>query len=68
MSKYDEIKQELKDLVKEGKKLYEAILLDETHNCHDLSYFVANYERWYSKALAIVKQLQPNRFNDFSLL
>lgn len=68
MSKYDEIKQELKDLVKEGKKLYEAILLDETDNCHDLSYFVANYERWYSKALPIVKQLQPNRFNDFSLL
>lgn len=68
MAKYDEIKQEIKDLIKEGTKLYDAIIVDETNSSADLSFFVSNYERWYSRALPVVKQLQPNRFNDFSVL
>ncbi|GAN61595.1 hypothetical protein ACI01nite_25120 [Acetobacter cibinongensis] len=32
---------------------------------HDLPWFDVAYESWYSEALAVVKQLLPDRFQDF---
>lgn len=67
MSKYNSIKDEIKDLIDEGIKLFEAIYGKGQKSSPDLSYFVTNYERWYSKALPVVKQLQPNRIGDFTI-
>lgn len=68
MGKYDNIKQEIKELIEEGAKLLDAISPDQDKKCNDLSFFITHYERWYSKALPVVKQLQPDRTNDFVLL
>lgn len=68
MSKYNELKNEVKDIIKEGSKLFDAINVNEKDECTDLSYFISNYEIWYSKAFCIVKQLLHDRLNDFALL
>ena len=67
MNKYDDIKQEILDLIEEGKRLFDSIYPSDNNSnkCKDLSFFVSNYERWYSRALPIVKQLQPDRLSDF---
>lgn len=63
---YKETKKEIKELVESGIKLYESIETDgKTNKSKDLSYFVSNYEYWYSKAYVVVKQLLPDRLQDF---
>ena len=68
MGKSEELKKELKEIIAQGIKLYEAIDINEKGISKDLSYFVSNYEIWYSKALCVIKQLMPDRLNDFVLL
>ena len=68
MNKYDEMKKTIEELIEEGKKLYIAIDNGDKDHSKDLTYFIGNYERWYSKALVLIKQLLPNRINDFVLL
>lgn len=68
MSKYDEIKTELQEIIKEGEKLYAALEFVGNKQINDLHYFVLNYEAWYSKAFLAVKQLQPDRLDDFKKL
>ena len=68
MNKYDDFKKEIKEIIKNGSKLLDAIDYNEKGESKDLSYFVSNYEKWYSKAVGVVKQLLPDRLNDFVLL
>ena len=68
--KYEETKEELQELVKLGAKLYNALRENESKpkQSQDLQFFLSNYEVWYSKATAAVKQFLPDRISDFSLL
>lgn len=68
MNKYEELEKEIKTVIKDGSKLLDAIDYNEKGDSKDLSYFVSNYEKWYSKSFSIVKQLLPDRLNDFVLL
>ena len=70
MYNYEEMKKEITKIIKQGKKLYEAVLResDENNECNDLIYFLTNYEIWYTEALKVVKQISPDRTNDFILL
>ena len=65
MSKFEDAKKELKELVEEGKKLFECINADETTNIPNLNYFLTHYEMWYSRSLVVIKQIMPNREEDF---
>ena len=71
MNDYFSIKEEIKALITQGKKL--NIALGAVGNGHDdenknLDYFLQNYELWYTKAQTVIKQLSPDRLNDFNLL
>lgn len=69
MNKYENMKQELKGLIKEGKTLYQYLIKDEkTGNLPQLVSFIRDYEKWYSKALVVVRVLLPTRVEDFSLM
>lgn len=77
MGKYDELKSELTSLVAEGKKItiglstysqefnFQNATEDEIS---DIKYFFDNYEKWYTKALAVIKVIIPDRYTDFSIL
>ena len=66
MSRYEESKNEIKELVDLGMKMYEALRKDETReHSNDLSFFLSNYELWYSQALLVIKQILPHRVDDF---
>ena len=60
-----DIKKELEQLIETGKKLFNALIPDEKEECKDILFFFKNYDLWYSKAIIIVKQLVPERFDDF---
>ena len=68
MSKCDDLKKEIKEIINDGSKLLDAINFNEKGETADISYFICNYEIWYSKALPVIKQLLPDRLNDFTLL
>ena len=64
MGKYDDLKNEIKALVKTGEKLikginaYDRIVLgkevEDEEKTNDLAYyFIYNYEQWYSAAFRI---------------
>lgn len=69
MGKHKELKQEIEKLIEDGEKLYSALILEEKNqerkHCKDLPYFIRNYEAWYTKALAVIKQITPDRYSDF---
>ena len=67
MNKQERLKEEIENLISDGEKLLSAITLNDEGNCTDLRYFVSFYDCWYSKALVVVKQLLPDRYNDFIL-
>lgn len=67
MSKYDDFKQELNALYEKGLKLFEAIQTQGDEAEKKYRYFRANYEIWYSKALPVIRQLLPDRLNDFTM-
>ena len=68
MSKCEDLKNEINKLIEDGKKLFNAINPNKEDEPQDFSYFVRNYEKWYSKAFPVIKQLLPDRSNDFALL
>ncbi len=68
MRSCEDLKTEINEIVEKGKELYKSICPNDTGSAEDISYFVSNYEKWYSKALPVIKQLLPDRLNDFSLL
>jgi len=61
----EEIKVELKDLEEAGEKLYKSLSSKENK---EFFFFLRNYEQWYTKALSAIKQLTPDRSNDFATL
>lgn len=67
MQNIDAIKSELKLLDEVGVKLFHALSSD-VPNSSEFGYFLMHYEQWYSKALSVIKQLTPDRFNDFTIL
>lgn len=77
MGKYDALKDELTVLFKEGKKLEVGLSTYTTNydfkkateiELSAIRYFFDYYEKWYTKALAIIKVMIPDRYNDFSML
>jgi hypothetical protein len=75
-SNIDLMKEELADLKERGKNLYLA-MLDEVQGLPDdfkddlkekgvkLPNFNRSYDSWYSEALVVIKQLLPDRVDDF---
>ncbi|NRT71468.1 hypothetical protein [Clostridium beijerinckii] len=57
-SKYGQIKKEIEELIRSGEELYDFI---EKGNVK----FNLNYQQWYSKSLEVIRQLVPNRLEDF---
>ncbi|NSB15178.1 hypothetical protein [Clostridium beijerinckii] len=57
-SKYGQIKKEIEALIRNGEELYDFI---EKGNAK----FNLNYQQWYSKSLEVIRQLVPNRLEDF---
>ena len=68
MSDYSTLKQEISELVIQGIKICSALEADEKYESKDISYFIKHYEPWYTKAYAVMKQLSPDRIEDFELL
>lgn len=69
MSRYEEMKKEINKLVQQGVNLYEAINIEqEKGDSKDWGYFAAHYEQWYTKSLRVIKQLAPERLDDFNKL
>lgn len=79
MGKYDNLKKEIKDLIKDGIRYYNAIgyygsiatdkpLDDEEDAQIEISYFVQNYEKWYSASVRLIKRILPEREKDFVVL
>lgn len=71
MRDYTEVKNEISQLIEVGEKIYTSISLDSqssTKKCVNVNYFYDNYESWYTKALLVIKQVTPDRIQDFILL
>ncbi len=62
-------KREITDLIQKGSALSDALSYDDNKKgCKDFSNFPGKYEIWYTKCLPIIKQLAPDRYNDFITL
>lgn len=68
MKEYTDLKSEIQKLIDYGQKLYSALESKDNSKCKDLGFFILNYEEWYTKALVLIKQLIPDRTQDFILL
>ncbi|MBQ4156656.1 MAG: hypothetical protein IJD86_00735 [Clostridia bacterium] len=67
--KTSEIKKELNSLIETGEKLCKALRYSSLKkDIEDFSYFVLNFEQWYTRSVLIVKQIIPDRYDDFVLL
>ena len=75
-SKFEAIKKELKELIRQGDLLYYAMAdaqdkLPEgfkeklEKNGVELPNFETEYDSWYSESLLVVKQIIPDRIDDF---
>ncbi len=73
-SNITKFKDELTALIKEGKSLLERLELEAGEPSEErkkelsekkLPSFHANYEQWYSTAMQVIKQMLPDRFEDF---
>jgi hypothetical protein len=60
----DTIREELDALVKSGVKLLPKIAGEK----RDISKFITGYHPWYTRALAVVRHLLPDRLADFQRL
>lgn len=75
-SKFDKLKMELKDLIRQGDLLYysmaneqgqlspESVKMFQEKNI-EFPDFVTGYDIWYSEALLVIKQIIPDRLADF---
>ncbi|MDR2599610.1 MAG: hypothetical protein LBC73_04985 [Oscillospiraceae bacterium] len=68
MKNRETIKAEIIELCKTGDDLVESLKKYNKRETKEILLFVSAYEQWYSKALVVVKQLIPDRYNDFALL
>ncbi len=68
MKNYIEIKIEIAQLIKTGKKMFSSLESSQNPKCSDLVFFLSNYEAWYTKALMVIKQITPDRVPDFVVL
>ena len=69
MSKVEEIKKEIEEIIKQLEKLYEALICTPgSEASRDLVYFICNYDRWYTRGLQVIKSLSPDRYEDFVIL
>lgn len=59
------IKQALADLAKQGTQL--VIEFSNPDGKKDVSSFNFEYQRWYSKALPVIRKLAPDRYEEFRL-
>lgn len=66
--KIEETKKEIEELVKQWKELREALVCNDNKESNDLYLFISKYDLWYSKALNVVKNILPDRKEDFILL
>lgn len=75
-SKTETIKKEVRNLIAKGNHLYLAMIEDVSglpdeiqkqlkDNKIKLPTFVNEYDSWYSEALVLIKQLLPDRLEDF---
>lgn len=60
-SKYDLIRKEIESLIADGNKLNQYL-------SNDIEDFLKNYQQWYTKSLETIRQLIPNRLDDFKVL
>ena len=68
MNKYVNIEKEIDQLVLQGTEMYDCLLkYANKEEPSDLNPFINNYEVWYTKALLLVKQILPQRYDDFKL-
>lgn len=76
-TKRDSLKLALTSLIETGDLLYLRTLLDQEYVSKDvleklkkkkLPEFDENYEKWYSESLAVIKQILPDRQEDFTKL
>lgn len=74
ISNLERYKKDLERLIQSGKQLLHSIQKEYTPEQYEewgeaklkeLPYFDSNYQTWYSEALKIIKQLIPDRENDF---
>lgn len=74
MGKYDDLKSELIELIKDGDKLKASLSIYTTKfdfskasekDIKIITYFYDNYEKWYSKAQVVIKVILPDRYADF---
>lgn len=70
-------KSELNELIKEGRLLYYSLAFKTGNTSPEqqkklkklnLPEFISNYEQWYSRAYAVIKQILPDRLDDFQKL
>lgn len=64
MGKYYDVKKEIEALIEQGTQIYKEGY-DDFKNNHASRFLLDNYESWYTKSLYIVRQLAPERENDF---
>lgn len=68
MKDYTEIKNEINQLIELGGKICLALEPNKNSGCSDINFFLSNYETWYTKAVVVIKQITPDRIQDFTLL
>lgn len=69
MKDYKKAKDEIKDLIEKGIEMGKCLFRDKnTGKCEHLPEFVAQYEPWYTKSLSVIKQITPDRLQDFTML
>lgn len=66
MSTCTDVMKEIESLVETGKKMYSCFSkYANTNNIDEITYFMVNYEKWYSSSLILVSKLLPQRMQDF---
>ncbi|WP_426456014.1 hypothetical protein ACPF64_08710 [Acinetobacter sp. KB005] len=75
-SKFDVLKKQLKELIRQGDLLYYSMVDDQNKLPNEikkmfeekgieLPNFKNEYDSWYTEALLVIKQIIPDRLNDF---
>ena len=66
MSTYRDLKSEIESLIETGNKMYSCFVeYANTDNLDKLTFFLANYEKWYTSSLILVTKILPQRVQDF---
>jgi len=60
----EKYKQDLKRLINEGYNLFSDLMKNE----NNASVFHSGYQKWYSEAQEVIKQILPNRYDEFNQL